>query len=55
VRLGLFSIMRAVNPSDARGTQARIVPKFEIADSFSSRLPTQLPSHSYSDGTRERA
>jgi hypothetical protein len=53
VRLGLFSIMRAVNPSDARGTQARIV--IEIADSFSSRLPTQLPSHSYSVGTRERA
>jgi hypothetical protein len=51
----LLSIMRAVDPFDALGTQARIVQKFENADSFSRRLPTQLPPHSYSDRAMERA
>jgi hypothetical protein len=55
VRRRLISIMRSINPCDARGTQARIVSKFENADSFSRRLPTQLPPHSYSDCTPERA
>jgi hypothetical protein len=47
--------MRAINPFDARGTLAQIVPKFENADLLSRQQPTQLPSHSYSDRTRERA
>jgi hypothetical protein len=42
-------------PSMRAAPRARIVPNFESADLFSGQLPTQLPSHSYSDRTRERA
>ena len=53
VRRRFFSVMRSTRSVRA-APRARIVPKFGNSDLFSRQLPTQLPSHSYSERAAER-